>query len=217
MLNKKKIIAIFNQNYFIKELITLLEDEGLEINKIKNIEQSEELISNKILLLDIDSKKRMKNVKKFLEQKARDCNIFVTHEENLKIDLEDVTILKPPIILKDFINQIYRICKKNENSKNLVKVKNFQFNFKNNELIFDGTKKKIRLTELESRLLKFLSANIKGSTKQELLSKVWGHNTILDTHTLESLIYRLRKKIEKNPNQPKLLILKEKKYFLIKS
>jgi len=78
-------------------------------------------------------------------------------------------------------------------------------------------KKKIRLTELESRLLKFLSANIKGSTKQELLSKVWGHNTILDTHTLESLIYRLRKKIEKNPNQPKLLILKEKKYFLIKS
>ena len=58
MLNKKKIIAIFNKNYFIKELITLLEDEGLEINKIKNIEQAEELISNKILLLDIDSKKK---------------------------------------------------------------------------------------------------------------------------------------------------------------
>ena len=55
-----------------------------------------------------------------------------------------------------------------------------------------------------------------GSTKQELLSKVWGHNKVLDTHTLESLIYRLRKKIEINPNQPKILILKEKKYFLIK-
>ena len=159
----------------------------------------------------------MKNVKKFLEQKVRDCNIFVTHEENLKIELEDATILKPPIILKDFINQIYKICKKNENSKNLVKLKNLQFNLKNNELIFNGTKKKIRLTELESRLLKFLSENIKGSTKQELLSKVWGHNTVLDTHTLESLIYRLRKKIEINPNQPKLLTLKEKKYFLIKS
>ena len=47
MLNKKKIIAIFNKNYFIKELITLLKDEGLEITKIKNIEQAEELISNK--------------------------------------------------------------------------------------------------------------------------------------------------------------------------
>ena len=83
----------------------------------------------------------MKNVKKFLEQKVRDCNIFVIHEENLKIDIEDVTILKPPIILKDFINQIYKICKKNENLKNLVKLKNLQFNLKNNELIFDGTKK----------------------------------------------------------------------------
>jgi DNA-binding response OmpR family regulator len=217
MLNKKKIIAIFNKNYFIKELVVMLEDEGLEINKIKNIEQAEELISNKILLLDIDSKKKMKNVKKFLEQKVRDCDIFVIYEENLKIDLEGVTILKPPIILRDFINQIYKICKKNENLKNLVKLKNLQFNLTNNELIFDGTKKKIRLTELESRLLKFLSENMKGSTKQELLSKVWGHNTVLDTHTLESLIYRLRKKIEINPNQPKNLILKEKKYFLIKS
>jgi DNA-binding response OmpR family regulator len=99
----------------------------------------------------------------------------------------------------------------------LLFLNNLSNNLKNNELIFDGTKKKIRLTELESRLLKFLSENMKGSTKQELLSKVWGHNTVLDTHTLESLIYRLRKKIEINPNQPKNLILKEKKYFLIKS
>ena len=35
MLNKKKIIAIFNKNYFMEQLITLLEDEGLEIEKIK--------------------------------------------------------------------------------------------------------------------------------------------------------------------------------------
>ena len=217
MLNKKKIIAIFNKNYFIKELITLLEDEGLEIKKIKNVEEAGELVSNKILLFDIDSKKKMKSVKTFLEQKVRDCNVFVIHEESSKIDLEGVTILKPPILFKDFINQVYKICKKNANSKNLVRLRNLQFNLKNNELIFDTTNKKIRLTELESRLLKFLSENIKGSTKQELLSKVWGHNKVLDTHTLESLIYRLRKKIEINPNEPKLLILKEKKYFLIKN
>ncbi len=159
----------------------------------------------------------MKSVKTFLEQKVRDCNVFVIHEESSKIDLEGVTILKPPILFKDFINQVYKICKKNANSKNLVRLRNLQFNLKNNELIFDTTNKKIRLTELESRLLKFLSENIKGSTKQELLSKVWGHNKVLDTHTLESLIYRLRKKIEINPNEPKLLILKEKKYFLIKN
>ena len=74
-----------------------------------------------------------------------------------------------------------------------------------------------RLTELEGRFLKFLSENAKGSTKQELLSKVWGHNKLLDTHTLETSIYRLRKKIEVNPNEPKLLVLIEKKYFFIKN
>ena len=152
-----------------------------------------------------------------MQKKVRDCNVFVTHDENIKIDLQDVTSLNPPIIFKEFINQIYKIFKKNENSKNLVRLKNFQFNLKNFELIFERTNKKIRLTELESRLLKFLSENIKGSTKQELLLKVWGHNKVLDTHTLESLIYRLRKKIEINPNEPKILILKEKKYFLIKN
>ena len=217
MLNKKKIIAIFNKNYFIEELITLLEDEGLEIEKIKNIKKTKELISNKVLLFDIDSKKTLESLKAFLQKKIRDCNVFVTHDENIKIDLQDVTTLNPPIIFKEFISQIYKIFKKNENSKNLVRLKNFQFNLKNFELLFERTNKKIRLTELESRLLKFLSENVKGSTKQELLSKVWGHNKILDTHTLESLIYRLRKKIEINPNEPKILILRERKYFLIKN
>ena len=217
MLNKKKIIAIFNKNYFIEELITLLEDEGLEIEKIKNIKKTKELISNKVLLFDIDSKKTLESLKAFLQKKIRDCNVFVTHDENIKIDIQDVTPLNPPIIFKEFIGQVYKIFKKNENSKNLVRLKNFQFNLKNFELIFERTNEKIRLTELESRLLKFLSENVKGSTKQELLSKVWGHNKILDTHTLESLIYRLRKKIEINPNEPKILILRERKYFLIKN
>jgi len=217
MLNQKKIIAIFNKNFFVEELITLLEDEGLGVEKIKNIHKANESISNKVLLLDIDSKKKLENLKVFLQKKVRDCNVFVTHDENIKIDLQDVTPLNPPIIFKEFISQVYKIFKKNENSKNLVRLKNFQFNIKNFELIFERTNKKIRLTELEGRLLKFLSENVKGSTKQELLLKVWGHNKILDTHTLESLIYRLRKKIEINPNEPQLIISKQKKYFLIKN
>ncbi len=70
MLNKKKIIAIFNKNYFIKELITLLEDEGLEIKKIKNVEEAGELVSNKILLFDIDSKKKNEKRKNILGAKS---------------------------------------------------------------------------------------------------------------------------------------------------
>ncbi len=217
MLNKKKIIAIFNKNFFFEELVVLLEDEGFEIKKINNFQKLDKLIFNRILLVDIDSKKKLENVKKFLHQKVRNCNIFVIHDKNLTIDVEDVNLLEPPIIFKEFIYQINKIMDNNESSINVIRFKNFQFNFKNYELIFYKTNKKLRLTELEGRLLKFLSQNIKGSTKQELLSKVWGHNKLLDTHTLESLIYRLRKKIEINPNEPKLIVLKEKKYFLIRN
>jgi DNA-binding response OmpR family regulator len=217
MLNKKKIIAIFNKNYFFEEFVKLLEEEGLEIKKINNFKKHDKLISNKVLLIDIDSKKKLEDVKKFLQKTVRNCNIFVVQDKNLKIDIENVNFLSPPILFKEFMNQLHKINKKNGNLSNVVVLKNLQFNSKNYEVIFDRTNKKVRLTELEGRLLKFLSENIKGSTKQELLSKVWGHNKILDTHTLESLIYRLRKKIEINPNEPELLILKEKKYYLIKN
>ena len=79
----------------------LLEDEGLEIKKVNDFHKLDKLISNKILLIDIDSKKKLENVKKFLQQTVRNCNVFVIHNENLKIDIEDVLFLKPPIVLKN--------------------------------------------------------------------------------------------------------------------
>ena len=217
MLNKKQIIAIFKENYFIEELITLFKDEGLEIIKINSLLKMNEIISGKILLVDIESKKKLETFKKFMKQTVRDCDVFVTYAKNLETDIKDVNLLKPPIHFREFINQIYKILEKKRNLSYIVRLKNLQFNFRNYELTNNQSTKKIRLTELEGRLLKFLSENIKGSTKQELLSKVWRHNKVLDTHTLESLIYRLRKKIEINPNEPEILILKEKKYFLKKN
>ena len=60
MLNKKKIIAIFNKNFFLEELIVLLEDEGLKIKKVNDFHKLDK-VSNKILLIDIDSKKNLKS------------------------------------------------------------------------------------------------------------------------------------------------------------
>ena len=53
-----------------------------------------------------------------------------------------------------------------------------------------------------------------GATKTQIHSEVRKHNKELDTHTLESLIYRLRKKIENNPNEPSVLINDSKRYFI---
>ena len=75
-------------------------------------------------------------------------------------------------------------------------------------------KTKIKLTELENKFFSFMLSVKKPVTKSEILAKVWHHQKELDTHTLQSLIYRLRNKIESNPKNPKFLVTVGEKYFL---
>jgi len=67
--------------------------------------------------------------------------------------------------------------------------------------------RKIRLTDKESAILKFLyRAGGRPVPRQILLNEVWGYNSAVTTHTLETHIYRLRQKIEPNPMQLRLLL-----------
>lgn len=67
--------------------------------------------------------------------------------------------------------------------------------------------RKIRLTEKETNILKYLyRAGGKTVAREELLSEVWGYNANVTTHTLETHVYRLRQKIEPNPTNARLLL-----------
>ncbi len=67
--------------------------------------------------------------------------------------------------------------------------------------------RRIRLTEKEAAILKFLyRANPKPVPRQILLNEVWGYNASVTTHTLETHIYRLRQKIETDPTRATLLV-----------
>jgi DNA-binding response OmpR family regulator len=66
---------------------------------------------------------------------------------------------------------------------------------------------RIRLTEKESAILKFLyRAGAEPVTRQVLLNEVWGYNAGVTTHTLETHIYRLRQKIEPDPATARILV-----------
>ena len=58
---------------------------------------------------------------------------------------------------------------------------------------------------MENKFINYLFSSDMPVTKNEILSKVWGYKTDLDTHTLESLVYRIRKKIENDPRNPKII------------
>ena len=82
-------------------------------------------------------------------------------------------------------------------------------------LVHDEKNQKIRLTEKEAAILKFLyRSGSKAVGREELLDKVWGYNAGVATHTLETHIYRLRQKIEEDPSQARLLITEPGGYRL---
>lgn len=78
-----------------------------------------------------------------------------------------------------------------------------------NKMLLDTEKagKKVRLTEKETAILKYLlRAGSKPVPRETLLTEVWGYNAGVSTHTLETHIYRLRQKIERDPGAARLLI-----------
>lgn len=77
------------------------------------------------------------------------------------------------------------------------------------------TDRKIRLTEKETAILKFLyRAGGKVVSRDTLLDEVWGYNAGVNTHTLETHVYRLRQKIEPDPQQNVILITEPGGYKL---
>lgn len=75
--------------------------------------------------------------------------------------------------------------------------------------------KKIRLTEKETSILKFLyRAGGKPVTRDILLDEVWGYNSGVTTHTLETHVYRLRQKIEPDPSNASILLTESGGYRL---
>ncbi len=82
-------------------------------------------------------------------------------------------------------------------------------------LLEPARSRKIRLTDKETNILKFLyRAGGKPVPRQVLLNEVWGYNSAVTTHTLETHVYRLRQKIEADPAQPRLVITEHGGYRL---
>jgi DNA-binding response OmpR family regulator len=83
-------------------------------------------------------------------------------------------------------------------------------------LIDNLTNKKVRMTDKEGAILKYLCiAGDKVVGRDVLLDEVWGYNAGITTHTLETHVYRLRKKIEADPSQARILVTELGGYRLV--
>jgi len=83
-------------------------------------------------------------------------------------------------------------------------------------LVDDAKRKKVRLTEKETAILKYLyRAGDKTIGREVLLNEVWGYNSGVTTHTLETHVYRLRQKIERDPGKAEILVTEPGGYRLV--
>jgi DNA-binding response OmpR family regulator len=83
------------------------------------------------------------------------------------------------------------------------------------KVLIDDKGKKLRLTDKEANILKYLyRAGDKAVSREELLAEVWGYNAGVTTHTLETHVYRLRQKIELDPANARLLVTEAGGYRL---
>ena len=122
-------------------------------------------------------------------------------------------ILKLPVSLND-VNTIVdnSVAKKAFSKNSSIKIKNFTIDKNEKKLIGDGAF--LILTEKEIQLLELLLDNKKPITKNEILTSVWHYSSDADTHTVETHIYRLRKKINDKFSIDQFILNNKEGYYL---
>ena len=184
MTNQNLIIYKFNSLYQI------LEELGLDLNFEITQVDSENLLNEKIKIFKnylIISNKEYSNISNNFILENLPLNIFKLIE---RINIEFLKI--------------------QFNSQSKVKVSNYVIDLNSREMLFNNLK--LKLTEKEINTITYLSKQNKPVSIDELQEKVWSYQSDMETHTVETHIYRLRKKISNSFNDNEFILSKKNGY-----
>ena len=217
MTKVKNLIAIFKRNLLFFELQKLLKKEGFKINSIKDFKSIKKSDFQKsILICEITSENELQNILSLLKKNQNSSKFIFIMNKKIKPPIENFNFktLNQPLMFNDLLRYIKTLETTFSKEQLNVRFGNKLYDRHNSKLINDTNGDSIKLTDLENKLINFILNKNDGCTKNEILRNVWEHAAELETHTMESLIYRLRKKIEDDPNKPRTLIQINKKYYL---
>tara|TARA_B100001063_G_scaffold39787_1_gene33562 strand:+ start:1463 stop:2128 length:666 start_codon:yes stop_codon:yes gene_type:complete len=194
------IVQIGNEEQFHKISLSL-------INKFKKNNINPITIIDEISALEIlNNKLVVNNYLLIIGEKNYVVNKYLdSHYINYEYIETPLSFLELLNKCKKFINQI------NHSIKERILLKDFSYSFQLNSIYTD--KNSLYLTDKENEIFKFLINNLNSTfNKKQLLSHVWKYNEDIDTHTLETHIYTLRKKIKEKLNLSNLIIHEEDGY-----
>ena len=122
-------------------------------------------------------------------------------------------ILRLPTTVKELNSTVENLlAKKIFNKNSSIKIKDFFLN--KNEKKLSKDKNSVILTEKEIQLLELLKKINQPVSKEKILSSVWRYSSDADTHTVETHIYRLRKKINENFSDENFILNNKDGYYL---
>ncbi len=130
-----------------------------------------------------------------LNKRVKNLNNYLIISNQNYSDIQNQFVLDNlPINLFKLIEKInIEFLKLQFNSQSEVKVNNYTINLNSREMLTKN--KKLKLTEKEINTITYLSKSEKPVSVDELQEKVWSYQSDIETHTVETHIYRLRKKI----------------------
>ena len=140
-------------------------------------------------------------------------NYIILSSKTINKNSRQIILDKLPIKFFKLIEKInIEFLKFQYSEKSELKVGKYKINLNSRELI--NQDKVLKLTEKETKIISYLIKNNKPISISELQSEVWGYHSNLETHTVETHVYRLREKVFKNFKN-KNFILSEKNGYKI--
>ena len=141
-----------------------------------------------------------------LNEKIQKINNYLIIAKKNSLNINNQIILDIlPINISKLIEKInIQFLKIQFNSQSQVKINKYIIDLNSREMIFDGTK--VKLTEKETNTITYLSKLKKPVSVNELEEIVWRYQSDIETHTVETHIYRLRKKILSTFNDDNFIV-----------
>ena len=164
--------------------------------------------------LDLNFKIMFVDSDKSLKEKVKNLNYYLIISNKKNSDIGNQFVLdKVPIKFFKLVEKInIEFLKLQFNSQSEVKINNYIIDLNSREMKIYNTK--LKLTEKEINTINYLSKSNKPVSIDELQKKVWEYEADLETHTVETHIYRLRKKIKENFNDENFIISSKNGYLI---
>ncbi len=212
----EKIIFINLQNLILKkifsELIPFLNQEINDFQFVLSDLSNRQLHLFSYFISDLESINQL--IDDDLSGQIKKIFLISNKTFNFKTNI-DVVHYDLPLKFLNFFEYVIQDLKQNFNKEdNIISMKSTQYD-QSARLIFNDTIS-ITLTEKENEIFDFLLSSKNSVNKKELLKNIWQYNESIDTHTLETHVYSLRKKLEKKLKIKNILEHNENGYFLNK-